>query len=60
MTLKAALNLHSGDEVTVKKTGTVMAVVEKEYVSAEQTPTHIPGLSVRLDDGNWYGYKEIS
>lgn len=60
MTLKSALQLHNGDVVTVKKTGMVMTVVETEYVSADQTANHAPGLSVLLHDGNWYGYKEIS
>lgn len=60
MTYKNAIQLHTGDEVTVKKTHQVMTVVEIESVKAEDTTNHIPGVSVHLDDGNWYGYKEIS
>lgn len=45
--------LHNGDEVTVKRTGAVETVVEIEVVE------EIHGVSVRLSDGNWYGYKEL-
>lgn len=48
-----AKKLHSGDDVTVKKTGAVLTVVEVEVVD------EIHGVSVRLSDGNWYGYKEL-
>lgn len=36
-----------------------MQVVEIEYIEPEQTSNNIAGLSVMLEDGNWYGYKEI-
>lgn len=48
-----ALKLHPGDEVTVKHSKKTMQIVEIEAVE------YIKGISVRLDDGNWYGYKEI-
>lgn len=48
-----ALKLHPGDEVTVKRSKITMRIVEIEVVE------YIKGISVRLDDGNWYGYKEI-
>lgn len=59
MKFSDAKNLHSGDEVMVKKTKEIMQVIESEYISKEQTANHISALSVRLSDGNWYGYKEI-
>ena len=48
-----ALKLRPGDEVTVKRSKITMQIVEIEVVE------YIKGVSVRLDDGNWYGYKEI-
>ena len=59
MTLKDALKLHNGDEVVVKRTKEIQTVVEVEFVPEEQTNNRAAGLSVRLTDGNWYGYKEI-
>ena len=59
MRLREAKKLHNEDEVTVKKTGQTMQVVEIEYIEPEQTSNNIAGLSVMLEDGNWYGYKEI-
>ena len=60
MRLRDAIKLHNEDEVTVKKTGYTMKVVDIEYIEPEQTSNNIAGLSVRLEDGNWYGYKEIA
>lgn len=48
-----ALKLHSGDEVTVKRSKEIMRVIETEVVP------EIKGISIMLEDGNWYGYKEI-
>jgi hypothetical protein len=48
-----AIKLHAGDEVTVKRSNVTQEVVEIEIVE------YIKGVSVRLTDGNWYGYKEI-
>jgi len=48
-----ALKLRPGDEVTLKRSKITMQIVEIEVVE------YIKGVSVRLDDGNWYGYKEI-
>ena len=59
MKIRYAKQLHSGDEVQIKRTGVIMRVIETEYVSKEQTANHIEALSVRLEDGNWYGHKEI-
>lgn len=59
MRLRDAKKLHSGDEVTVKRTKEILRVIETEYVSASDTSNRVPALSVFLEDGNWYGYKEI-
>ena len=56
MKLQDALKLRNEDEVTVKKTKQVMQVVEIEV----EHRTNREDVSVLLDDGNWYGYKEIS
>ena len=60
MRLRDAIKLHSEDEVTVKKSGKTMKVVDIEYIEPEKTYNSIAGLSVMLEDGNWYGYKEIA
>ncbi len=60
MKLKDALQLHNGDEVTVKgknqyAPGWIGTVVETEV-------TEINGktfVDIMLEDGNWYGYKEV-
>lgn len=54
-----ALKLHNEDEVTVKRTKRVMRVVEVEITPKENTFNHIACVDVLLEDGNWYGYKEI-
>lgn len=59
MRLRDAKKLHSGDEVTVKRTKENLRVIETEFVSARDTSNGIAALSVFLEDGNWYGYKEI-
>lgn len=60
MRLRDAIKLHSEDEVTVKKSGKTMKVVDIEYIEPEKAYNSIAGLSVMLEDGNWYGYKEIA
>ena len=59
MRLRDAKKLHSGDEVTVKRTKEILRVIETEYISAQDMSNGVPGLSVFLEDGIWYGYKEI-
>ena len=60
MKLKDALNLHNNDEVTVKKTNQVMKVADIEITPKEHTSNNMTCVDVRLEDGNWYGYKELS
>ena len=60
MKLANALQLHNGDEVTVKKKNQytpewVGTVVEIEVTEVNDKKF----VDVMLDDGNWYGYKEI-
>ena len=60
MRLVQALQLHKGDEVTVKKKNQhtsewIGTVVETEV-------TEVNGrkfVDIMLENGNWYGYKEI-
>lgn len=60
MTLKNALQLHNGDEVTVKKTDCIMTVVQIKYVPKDPSYGRInDNLSVFLEDGCWYDHKEI-
>ena len=59
MKLNDAMKLHNGDEVIVKRTKTAMKVVEVETLTKEMTANNMACVSVMLDDGNWYGYKEI-
>ncbi len=59
MRLKDAEKIHNGDEVMIKKTKTVKTVVEKVSIKRNETTNNIACVSVMLDDGNWYGYKEI-
>jgi hypothetical protein len=58
MKLRDALKLHNGDEVVVKNSGDIRMVIDTEYVPKEEA-NNVAGFSVMLDDGNWYGYKEI-
>ena len=60
MKIQDALKLHNGDEVTVKKTKQVMRVIEVEVTPKEHTTNNMTCIDVKLEDGNWYGYKEIS
>ena len=60
MKIQDALKLHNGDEVTVKKNKQVMRVVEVEVTPKEHTTNNMTCIDVKLEDGNWYGYKEIS
>lgn len=56
MRLQDALKLHNKDEVTIKKTGKSVFVVETETVELPEGTF----VSVCCSDGNWYGYKEIN
>ena len=60
MKIQNALKLHNEDEVVVKKTKQVMRVIEVEVIPKEQTTNNRTFVSVMLEDGNWYGNKEIS
>ena len=60
MKIQDALKLHNGDEVTVKKNKQVMRVVEVEVTPKEHITNNMTCIDVMLEDGNWYGYKEIS
>lgn len=59
MKLADALKLHNEDEVTVKRTKRVMRVVEIEITPKEHTTNHMTCVDILLEDGKWYGYKEI-
>ena len=59
MRLKDAEKIHNGDEVMIKKTKTVKTVVDKVSLKRNETINNVACVSVKLDDGNWYGYKEI-
>lgn len=59
MKLQEALTLHNGDEVVVKKTKQIMRVVEIEVTPKEHTTNNITCVDIKLEDGNWYGYKSI-
>ena len=59
MKLADALKLHNEDEVTVKRTKAVLRVVEVEITPKEHTANRMDCVDVLLEDGNWYGYKEI-
>ena len=60
MKLTQALQLHKGDEVIVKKKNQytsewIGTVIETEI-------TEVNGrkyVDIMLEDGNWYGYKEV-
>lgn len=54
-----ALKLHNGDEVIVKKNKQVMRVVEIEVTPKEHTTNNMTCIDIMLEDGNWYGHKEI-
>ena len=60
MKIRDALKLHNGDEVIVKKNKQVMRVVEVEITPKEHTTNNMTCIDVKLEDGNWYGYKELS
>ena len=44
----------------VKKNKQVMRVVEIEVTPKEYTTNNMACVDIRLEDGNWYGYKQIS
>lgn len=61
MKIAEAKLLHAGDEVVVKadkETGTPSWIGRVIEVEVERR-TNREDVSVMLDDGNWYGYKEI-
>lgn len=59
MKYKDAIKLHNEDEVIIKKTGEVRSVVEIIVTPKEHTTNNIPCVDILLDDGDWYGYKEV-
>ena len=59
MKLADALKLHNQDYVTVKKTGKTSRVIEIEVTPKEHTTNNMTCVDLLLDDGNWYGYKEV-
>ena len=60
MKLADALKLHNEDEVRVKKTKEILQVIDIEVTPKEHTTNHMTCVDVKLSNGNWYGYKEIS
>ncbi len=60
MKIQSALKLCNNDEVVVKKTKQVMKVIEIEITPKKHTVNNMTCVDVKLEDGNWYGYKEIS
>ena len=60
MKIRDALKLHNEDEVIVKKNKQVMRVVEIKVTPKEHTANNRTCIDIMLEDGNWYGYKEIS
>ena len=60
MKLRDALKLHNEDEVSVKKTKQVMRVVKIKVTPKEHTTNNMNCVDIMLEDGNWYGHKEIS
>lgn len=59
MKYKDAIKLHNEDEVIIKKTGEIRTVIETIVTPKEHTTNNIPCVDILLDDGNWYGYKEV-
>lgn len=59
MKLKDALKLHNEDEVMVKKTKAILKVIEVMITPKEFTTNHMTCVDILLEDGSWYGYKEI-
>ena len=60
MTIRNALRLHSGDEVVVKRKNQytpeyIGTVVETEITEVNNKKY----VDIKLNDGNWYGYKEV-
>ena len=53
MVYTKALKLHKGDEVTIKKTGSVMMVVTTE------TQLGRKNVNIMCEDGNWYHHTEV-
>jgi hypothetical protein len=60
MTLKAATQLQPGDKVKVKKTREIHEVIEIEITPAVHTTNNMACVDIRLANGEWYGYKELS
>ena len=60
MKLRNALKLHNEDEVTIKKTGEIMQIVETEVIPKMNTEKFTPRyVNIMLNDGNWYNHKEV-
>ena len=59
MRVRDALKLHNEDEVTVKRTDTVLRVVRAEPIPKEFTKNNKSCVDVLLEDGNWYEHREI-
>lgn len=59
MKLKHAKSLQKGDEVIVKRTRQVLKVVEVDVVAATAPTKEISSVEIMLEDGNWYGHREI-
>ena len=59
MKYQDAVKLHNGDEVIVKKTKEIRTVIDIIITPKEHTTNNIPCVDIRLDNGEWYGYKEI-
>ena len=54
MLFKHAKRLHNEDEVTIKKTGRIMQVVETKVDHDTKQ------VEIMCEDGNWYNHKEVS
>ena len=51
--------LRTGDEVTLKRTGRKMQVVSVVVTEKEQASTLKKNVSVLLNNGKWYTYRQI-
>ena len=59
MKYRDAVKLHNEDEVIIKSTGEVRKIIETVVVDKEETVNHVACVSILLDNGIWYGHKEI-
>ena len=60
MKLTDAMKLHTGDEVMIKSTGEFEYVVEVEKISPKESSNGVGFVNVMIDNGEWYGHKEIA